>query len=291
MQSKNIMSKIILKIIRKKTNFLKLNTDKFVNVRFFMKKISILLLVLTLASCSFNDSKNDGEVAQGDDLEFSVDSLADVPGTELQVEEEKVSEVVAIPDSFKEPEATPELAQQEVPAIDMEKPEEPRFNDFKKEEIGSLASVEKTIEAPARIEMKEPAKIIADYNSIDTSKIEKYKVQRGDTLMMVAFKIYGDYGKWRDIKRLNPNVKFLSAGVELKYNVPSQKFGWEPVGDPYLVKTGDTLGLISKDKYGTMNKWRLIYENNRPLIKNPNLIFAGFTLYYRPLRDLASQPK
>ena len=116
-----------------------------------MKKISILLLVLTLSSCSFNDSKNDGEVAQGDDLEFSVDSLADVPGTELQVEEEKVSDAVAIPDSFKEPEATPELAQQEVPAIDMEKPEEPRFNDFKKEEIGSsfknTNSVFKTVQS------------------------------------------------------------------------------------------------------------------------------------------------
>ena len=64
-----------------------------------------------------------------------------------------------------------------------------------------------------------------------------------------------------------------------------------PNGTPYMVKTGDTLQIISMDKYGTTRKWKSIYENNRPLIRNPNLIFAGFTIYYQPTRDLASEPK
>jgi nucleoid-associated protein YgaU len=52
---------------------------------------------------------------------------------------------------------------------------------------------------------------------------------------------------------------------------------------------GETLGTISSDKYGTPVKWRKIYDNNRPLIKNPNTIYAGFTLYYIPEREIASE--
>ncbi len=268
-----------------------------------MKKMSILCFALLLASCSFNDSKKEDVAGKSDDLEFSVDSLAEVPSEEIHSEEQKISDV-EIPEKYKE--AT-------TPTEEMEKPVEPSFSDFKKEE--------KTLEAPAKIVMREPvemAKVASNKDvkigkkakakmtseveitkdepmasqSVEMSKnIEKYRVQKGDTLMMVAFKIYGDYSKWRDIKKLNPNIDKLSAGIELNYHVPFQKFGWEPVGDPYLVKNGDTLGIISMDKYGTPKKWKAIYENNRPLIKNPNLIFAGFTLYYRPLRDLASDPK
>jgi LysM repeat protein len=111
--------------------------------------------------------------------------------------------------------------------------------------------------------------------------------------MMVAFKIYGDYGKWKELKSWNKEVlkHGMHKGLALKYYVPEKKFVWEPSGLPYLVKEGNTLGTISSEKYGTPKKWKDLYENNRPLIKNPNVIFAGFTIYYIPTRDIASQKK
>ena len=56
-----------------------------------------------------------------------------------------------------------------------------------------------------------------------------------------------------------------------------------------VIKRGDTLGTISSDTYGTMKFWRNIWDNNRPLIKDPNVIFAGFTIYTPILqaRDVA----
>ena len=101
-------------------------------------------------------------------------------------------------------------------------------------------------------------------------------------LMLMAFNIYGDYSKWKLIRDLNPGVDInnLRAGQKIKYQVPSKAFTWSPNGQPYLIKRGDTLVKISRNKYGTSSKWRSIYENNRPMIKNPDLIFAGFTLYY-----------
>lgn len=127
---------------------------------------------------------------------------------------------------------------------------------------------------------------------IETSgNMGSYTVEAGDTLMLVAFKVYGDYRKWREIARMNPSVngERLTAGTVLSYDMPMQRFEWSPKGMPYLVKRGDTLGTISSDKYGTTKRWREIYENNQPMIRDPNLIFAGFTLYYQTDRDVASE--
>ena len=43
----------------------------------------------------------------------------------------------------------------------------------------------------------------------------------------------------------------------------------------YTVVEGDSLSKIAKDQYGDANKWRTVYEANRDLIKNPDLIYPG----------------
>ncbi len=153
--------------------------------------------------------------------------------------------------------------------------------------------------APSSSSVGEPP--VSDQSMRETSSVSnstdigggfgQYTVQSGDTMMLVSFKVYGDYTRWKSIANLNSqvNAQALVAGETLKYKLPSEKFEWRPNGTPYLIRTGDTLGTISKDKYGTASKWKSLWENNRPMIKNPNLIFAGFTLYYVPGRDVASE--
>ncbi len=43
----------------------------------------------------------------------------------------------------------------------------------------------------------------------------------------------------------------------------------------YTVVSGDSLSKIAKRVYGDPQKWRVIYEANRNLIKNPDLIHPG----------------
>ena len=43
----------------------------------------------------------------------------------------------------------------------------------------------------------------------------------------------------------------------------------------YTVVKGDTLSRIAKQFYGDANQWRKIYEANRDVIKNPDLIKPG----------------
>ncbi|MBT7611429.1 MAG: LysM peptidoglycan-binding domain-containing protein [Bacteriovoracaceae bacterium] len=135
----------------------------------------------------------------------------------------------------------------------------------------------------------EDSPTISEAPSMDAGANGTYTVKSGDTLMWIAFKIYGDYSKWADLSSQNGNIVRISEGQVLNFTEPAEKFSWEPKGNPYTIINGDTLGTISNDKYGSSAKWKSIYDNNRPMIKNPNLIFAGFTLYYIPSRDLASE--
>jgi len=49
-------------------------------------------------------------------------------------------------------------------------------------------------------------------------------------------------------------------------------------GGTYIVVKGDSLSKIAKREYGDANKWRMIYEANRDLIKDPDLIYPGQSL-------------
>jgi nucleoid-associated protein YgaU len=166
------------------------------------------------------------------------------------------------------------------------------------ESAPALAPVAVAEEARAPVEPRQEVveqKTMAEVPvpAIVTEEFGSYKVSKDETLMMVAFKIYGDYQKWKELKAWNKEqLKHgIHAGMSLKYTVPEKKFVWEPSGLPYLVKSGNTLSTISKDKYGTSSKWKDLYENNRPLIKNPNEIYVGFTIYYIPARGIASKKK
>jgi len=46
-------------------------------------------------------------------------------------------------------------------------------------------------------------------------------------------------------------------------------------GKTYIVAKGDSLSKIAQREYGDANKWRTIYEANKDLIKDPDLIYPG----------------
>ncbi len=236
-----------------------------------MKKILAVSILLLLNGCSGSNNQKEKVSTDTDDLEFVVDTITDEnqPTENIKVEEEKISKVDDVDEV---------IGQFENREPAMNPPPEPKFEDFTREapEIIKTASMEKTSH---------------DNHIVLQTNMEKYQIQQGDTLMMVAFKIYGDYRKWKDIKKWNPTVKNFSPGTNINYYVPEKSFSWRPSGESYLVKSGDTLQIISMEKYGTTRKWKKIYKNNEPLIRDPNLIFAGFTLYYLPERKLASEVK
>lgn len=49
-------------------------------------------------------------------------------------------------------------------------------------------------------------------------------------------------------------------------------------GQTYVVKQGDSLSKIAQQVYGNTDDWRKIYDANRDIIQNPDLIYPGQTL-------------
>lgn len=148
--------------------------------------------------------------------------------------------------------------------------------------------VEEQIEEPMQEQeeelmmMEEPKKQVMR-PTIKKETIARYTVQAGDTLMLISYKLYGHHKEWKSIYQMNRNAignrNNLKVGTEISYYPPSNPPP-APEGIPYLIRKGDSLSSISGKVYGDIKLWRPIYENNRYSIDNPNLIFAGFTIYY-----------
>jgi nucleoid-associated protein YgaU len=52
----------------------------------------------------------------------------------------------------------------------------------------------------------------------------------------------------------------------------------EPVEQTHTVVSGDNLSVISRKYYGTADHWRKIYEANKAIIKDPNVVRIGQVL-------------
>lgn len=59
----------------------------------------------------------------------------------------------------------------------------------------------------------------------------------------------------------------------------------EPEAKFYEVKKGDSLSKIAKEFYGDAMKYPVIFEANKPMLKDPNLIYPGQMLRIPPVED------
>lgn len=214
-----------------------------------MKTLLLVSLTFALAACSGSKpaaESADAGIELADAVEFSEES-EDVVAENL--ESDPLAEPVA--DPMSDPLAEPVGEEAMAPVAEEQAPVE----------------VEPLMESPMP----------------SAPEFASYTVKENETLMMIAFQLYGDYSRWRELAKLNEEKlggsTVIAKGMELKHKVPEQPFVFNPEGNPYLIVEGDTLGKISSKTYGQPVFWKEIWHNNKPLIKDPNVIFAGFTIY------------
>jgi nucleoid-associated protein YgaU len=108
---------------------------------------------------------------------------------------------------------------------------------------------------------------------------QTYVVEPGDTLSGIAQKKLGDGNRWPQIFALNRdqigNPDLIFPGQVLRLPDPSST---DPVPQVYTVRPGDSLSKIARKKLGDGNRWPEIFELNRTVINNPNVIFPGQVL-------------
>jgi nucleoid-associated protein YgaU len=54
--------------------------------------------------------------------------------------------------------------------------------------------------------------------------------------------------------------------------------GTNEPGRSYTVRKGDSLSKIAKREYGDAQQWRRIYDANREIVSDPDLIYPGQVL-------------
>lgn len=90
--------------------------------------------------------------------------------------------------------------------------------------------------------------------------------------------IFGDlFGKKDKSRKDFSNVQSGSSSTRPAPGVGTPGTTGPPIstGRTYIVVSGDSLSKIAKREYGDASKWPKIYEANRHLIKDPNLIYPG----------------
>ncbi len=251
----------------------------------------------------FSDPDGEFMIADSGDDEFESDDddieIADDSSDELELDDPEDGNLLGDADA-------PEMSDDSMDDIAIEEPVEDIAMDDGMDSAGpeiastETQSYEDTSSDLPTASYGAPA-ASPDYSSVavpnDANGV--YTVQNSETLMLVAYKIYGDYSRWKEIAAINAGQlnggTAISNGMQLRYSDRGAGFNPGNRGTPYLIQRGDTLGLISKSVYGATNRWKEIWDNNREMIKDPNLIFAGFTLYYQngqapaPQRELSSE--
>lgn len=149
---------------------------------------------------------------------------------------------------------------------------------------GQALDFDNTAEEPVFAEqMMEKAPAMIEQPMIGAQN--SYTVVEGDTLMYVSYKMYGDYRLWKSLADLNgmgPGQTTLKTGDVIMVDASRVRPMPFMNGAPYLIRTGDTLGTISSDQYGTSERWRDLWKHNAEMIRDPNVIFAGFQMYLLP---------
>ena len=87
----------------------------------------------------------------------------------------------------------------------------------------------------------------------------------------------GMFKRDQDKKEGKPDFSGVQGGGSSTAPSPvtTELIGGSRAGSTYTVVQGDSLSKIAKHRYGDANKWRTIYEANRDLIKDPDLIYPG----------------
>ncbi len=74
-------------------------------------------------------------------------------------------------------------------------------------------------------------------------------------------------GNVEDVEKVDDQLTIAVVAEEVVEEAPAPRF--------YTIEKGDYLSKIAKEVYGDANQWKALFEANREVIKNPDLIYPG----------------
>ena len=127
----------------------------------------------------------------------------------------------------------------------------------------------------ARLEMLK-RKYFYQFKNKLKGMVGTYQVRyNGETPRMIAYKLYADTKKYKDLMRLNPEItnklQKLKKGEILYYLIPRKSMVWTPEGIPYEIRKYYSVSNVSEDIYKSIKKWIDVYRENALLLGDGDL--------------------
>ncbi len=113
-----------------------------------------------------------------------------------------------------------------------------------------------------------------------------YKSVEGDSLRIIAYRVYGHKTWWRKLVDQNEKLRKYSKYQRLPIGTKMVYMG-PVIGSSYKVLQGDTLSRISLWKYGSFKLWDKIAKHNKELLSDPDLIHTGDRIVLKGLGEIS----
>lgn len=122
----------------------------------------------------------------------------------------------------------------------------------------------------------------------ENSSDNTYEVKRGDNLWKIAEEKYNDGFAWTKIAKenniKNPSILVVGQKLKMPKNEETTKIVSKVAEDKhidngeYKVVRGDNLWKIAVKTYGDGYQWTKIWQANKSVIRNQNLLEIGMTI-------------
>lgn len=129
------------------------------------------------------------------------------------------------------------------------------------QEAKALASIQEKIKA-SKIGHKDLALKFSAEHTVKVYAVVESADDKADLILLV--------GNTAGVEKVEDAIKVRPPGATADVATPAPKF--------YTVKSGDTLGSISKSQLGDEARYKEIFNANRHLLSNPDAIDVGQTL-------------
>ena len=144
--------------------------------------------------------------------------------------------------------------------------------------FGGKTSAEKAAEATAeaaaaKLKAEEAAAKTLEETISDLSlQVENLNIHIVDDKATVTGAAYDQATKEKVVLVVGNSVGIATVDDQMTVENP------EPEAQFHTVVSGDTLGKIAKKYYGNAMKYPVIFEANKPMLKDPDLIYPGQVL-------------
>ncbi|RSK41667.1 peptidoglycan-binding protein LysM [Mangrovimonas spongiae] len=144
--------------------------------------------------------------------------------------------------------------------------------------FGGKTSAEKAAEAKAeaaeaKLKAEEAAASTLEETISDLSlQVENLNIHIDDDKATVTGAAYDQATKEKVVLVVGNSAGIATVDDQMTVENP------EPEAQFHTVVSGDTLGKIAKKYYGNAMKYPVIFEANKPMLKDPDLIYPGQVL-------------